>query len=800
VLRRFVIGLFIFILATSGLRSTPIRAASASFPNGGFETRPAGGQNDWTLPASDWVWDSAAAHTGTHSVRVGRSSGDETVSLWSAYIAVQPSTVYTLTYWLRTQNATFYPRVGLSQYTSTKAQTGLSLIAYANIGNGTNGWMPVTYRFQTMPDAATLRVWIYLYTDTTGTFWFDDFDLDQGPPAHFPFHRGFPVVASGWVWLSSPIVADINHDGKNELLIGAGDEINGWDKTGTPLPGYPLPTGDWLVVSQIAVADLDNDGNLEIVAGTRTLTTDGGCHVFVWRPTGALLNGWPQTVAWNNQYSYNDCSITSVVLADIDGDHALEILASTSDNGARDPYADIAVPNLYAWRANGSLVPGNWPNWHTTAGIYGAVAAGDLNGDGKSDVVVGRDYLYLYAYAPNGAFLPGWPIKTYVKGNGGNYDVDARIEYSVNAPIIADLEGDGRPEIIVAGHVKGPGGPDDVVLNSGLLVLEPDGRRRPGWESAALGNGVLAQEDLPWQAPAVADLNRDGQLEIVVATHDGWIRAHKADKTLLWAFNYTQGATLFAGDPVIGDIDGNGTQEIVFATYVPLLKDSDRDGPVGLWALEADGTVVPGFPLPVSTPGVRAAPTLADLDGDGKLEILAATRTGQIFVWDTSAPYVPARLPWPTGRHDIRRSAAYMLTKPTFASSYMAAIPSAARKNETSTFTVRVVSDVPTTYTVRLTDTIPAGLAYVPGTLTATLGSVTATANMMQWSGVLSKTPMADVKFDVVVTTDATQMIRNAVVIDTPTDGVLTRTAVIVANGLSTYLTAIMGNSDWNAP
>jgi uncharacterized repeat protein (TIGR01451 family) len=795
-LHRFVMGLFIFALVMSGLCSTSIRAASASFPNGGFETRPGGGQNDWTLPANNWVWDSAVAHAGTHSVRVDRSSGGETASLWSAYIAVQPSTIYTLTYWLRTQNATLYPSVALYQYTSTKAQTGPSLIAYANIGDGTNGWMIVTYRFQTMPDAATLRVRLYLYTDTTGTFWFDDFDLAQGPPAHFPFHRGFPVVASGWVWLSSPTVADIDHDGENELLIGAGDAVNGWDKTGARLPGYPLSTGDRLIVSQIAVADLDNDGNLEIVAGTRTLASRGGCHVFAWRHTGALLNGWPQTVAWNTQYSNNDCSITSIVLADIDGDHALEILASTTNNSSGNPGLDIAVPNLYAWRANGSRVPGNWPNWHTAAGIYGAVAAGDLSGDGKSDVVVGRDFLYLYAYASDGEFLPGWPIATYVKGNGGNYNVDARVVYSVNAPIIADLEGDGRPEIIVAGHVKGPGD-GGVILNSGLLVVEPDGRRRPGWESAALGNGILAQEDLPWQAPAVADLNHDGQLEIVVATHDGWIRAYKADKTLLWAFNYTQGATLFAGDPVIGDIDGDGAQEIVFATYVPMLRQSDLDGPVGIWALEANGAVVPGFPLPVSTPGVRAAPTLADLDGDGKLEILAATRTGQIFVWDTSAPYVPARLPWPTGRHDIRRSAAYVPTASTFASSYMAAAPATARKNQTATFTIRVISDVPTTYTIRLTDTIPAGLAYVPGTLSATAGSGTATAGLIQWSGVLSKTPMADVTFDVVVTTDATQLIKNAAVIDTPADGLLTRAAGILANGLSTYLPAITKNSAW---
>ena len=144
------------------------------------------------------------------------------------------------------------------------------------------------------------------------------------------------------------------------------------------------------------------------------------------------------------------------------------------------------------------------------------------------------------------------------------------MEYGFGAPIVADLERDGTMEYIVVGDVKGPGpGLQDSIINSGMLVLEPDGIRRQGWETAALGDGILVHQDLPLQAPAVADLDNDGQLEIIVATHDGWIRAYKAGKTVLWAFNYTQGAVLFASEPVIGDIDGDGALEVIFGTYVP---------------------------------------------------------------------------------------------------------------------------------------------------------------------------------------------------------------------------------------
>jgi hypothetical protein len=611
-----------------------------------------------------------------------------------------------------------YPRVIVFQYANNGSQVGPYLSAYANIGSGTNGWNVVNYHFQTMPTATQFRVRLYLYSDTTGTFWFDDFSLTQEGAAHFPYMAGFPVAASGDDWLSSPTVADINNDGKNELLIGAGSAINGWDRTGAQLPGYPLATGDRSIVAQIAVADLDKDGRMEIVAGTRSPTAAGQCRVFAWHDNGVLMSGWPQSVAWNTQYATNDCWITSVVLADIDGDNNLEILASTTNNGAQNPYANVSTPSLYAWHVNGSLVSGNWPNEQLATGIYGALAAGDLNKDGKADVVVGRDFLYLNAYGANGQSLPGWPIQTYVNQNGGNYNTEQRIEYAVNAPIIADLDGDGKMETIVAGHVKGPGEFPDVKLNSALLVLEPDGSRRPGWETAALGNGVLAQVDMPWQAPVVADLNGDGKLEIVVETEDGWIRAYKADKTLLWSFNYTQGGTLFASEPVIGDIDGDGAPEIVFGTYVPILNATDKDGPVGLWALKANGTVAPGFPLAIPTPGIRSAPTLADLNGDGKLDILAATRSGQVFVWSTSTPYNLASLPWPTGRHDLQRSGSFpslITPNPT-----PTATPTNTPTKTTTPTSVATLTSTPTLTPTRTSTSTPTFTATSTPTRTAT--------------------------------------------------------------------------------
>ncbi len=104
----------------------------------------------------------------------------------------------------------------------------------------------------------------------------------------------------------------------------------------------------------------------------------------------------------------------------------------------------------------------------------------------------------------------------------------------------------------------------------------------------------------------------------------------------------------------------------------------------------------------------------------------------------------------------------------------------------------------PFTETVALTDTVPAGLAYVPGSLTATLGTPNASAApVLRWTGVLSATRAVTITYRVTVTVPAgtARAISNTVTIAAPPLAPLTRTAIIIVNGYKVFLPVVLRQS-----
>ena len=255
-------------------------------------------------------------------------------------------------------------------------------------------------------------------------------------------------------------------------------------------PGFPLTTG-WRIRGRLALGDLNHDGNLEIAAGLESPNTGVGPRIAIWRPNGTLLPGWPQNTACAQ--SDISCGVSQIILADLDKDSNLEVIAATNNRDLTSSDPSRYVPNLYVWEANGQLAPGSWPNEddHNVA-IIGQMAVGDLDGDGYPDIVTGRDYNRLFAFDRLGASLPGWPHYVWWPYDNNNWD-DDQIEFPRSSPALADLDLDGDLEYIIPGHRRYA--ENATYYATDLLIYTANATRWTGWELPASGSSLIRQHD-----------------------------------------------------------------------------------------------------------------------------------------------------------------------------------------------------------------------------------------------------------------------------------------------------------------
>jgi len=512
-----------------------------------------------------------------------------------------------------------------------------------------------------------LLVWALCLPRAVGSSNLPVAPIDANAPVEMStliMRAGFPVAGTGNIYFASPAVVDLDQDGKLEILSAGGlGCVYAWRQNGQLFPGFPLPmTGSTCngprINGAIAVADVDGDGKPEIAAGNRGLGTTTGQlgKVFLWRADGTLMPGYPKEMVWNGASSEGGAEIYSVALGKISSVSGLQVIAATSNNAAKSSNPNELALNLHAWQYNGTPLPG-FPTGYRTAGIWGQVGLSDINRDGLSEVFTGRDHMYVHGYWGSGSVLSGWPVHTYVDIQKTTWGVDPYLEFTRNSPAMGDIDGDGQIEIAIVGVMRDPL-QGHQQTNSGLIVVNSSGQRKPGWESAKLVGGIIYSLNHPSQAPALADLDGDGKLEIIATFTDGTARAYRHNGSLMWSYNFAAGKILYASEPVVGDVTGDNELNVVFGTYNP---DDNPDTPVGLFALDRNGNQVSGYPLPlpnehVNMRGLRAAPTLADLDGDCRLEILAGSRAGWVYVWNTGVPYYWNRMAWFTSRHDFART------------------------------------------------------------------------------------------------------------------------------------------------
>lgn len=464
-------------------------------------------------------------------------------------------------------------------------------------------------------------------------------------------------------WLGSPAVADLDGDGEAEILAARHGLLLGWHLDGEVVFRAEVEGRIW---ASPVVADVVPEApGLEVAVAAR-----GQIHLF--GPDGAERPGFP--VAWQDE-------LRSLAGGDIDGDGRLELVAVTTNPLSGGGQRDIVI----AVNDDGSFVAGFPPNTTGAAGCDDAcyvtggydqnIALGDVNGDGAMDVFATQDNAYLSLHDGAGrAFDAASMFEGRTKFSGVRFlhDYDearqgwAPEEASANqahftnsAPAIADVDGDGANDLIVLGSVQNAS-QDDRLRGVALWVLHPDGSRLDAWSTpfhapdylAGLwdyeGTNVVGATN----QVAVVDLDpeRAGP-EMVFAGFDGRIHAVDARAEPLWEATYTTLDRVLTAGVAVADLSGDGVPEIVFATYSP---DADQSA---LFVLGANGAEQHRVPLPGR--GAMPVPTIADVDGDGALEIVVSLKDGddrerQVLVY-TVPGSTDACVLWATGRgNDLR--------------------------------------------------------------------------------------------------------------------------------------------------
>jgi hypothetical protein len=419
---------------------------------------------------------------------------------------------------------------------------------------------------------------------------------------------------------SSPGIADLGPDVNTEGTEPDADLeiVTGSDECGISIPGSGYFDGiwrcfdsqgniEWVTDTQsdesrgdVAIVDINNDGYLEVAGGTtsgETVEVMDRFGNFFWTFPDPPHSG---SFMWPGGPAVADVDTAIDGLELIVGNRPLhEVYCLQGDNSD-------GINQGYSWAGGLPWTGTEGVDWDilwlytvpTNCEIYSTVALGDVDNDGTMEAIFGATNGNIYVLNAITGSLE-WSYST-----GGQVYASAAL---------ADLDGDGYLEIVMGS------------TNGNVYLLQWDG-------STGNADWIFSTGGAVYSSAAIGDIDGDGDLEIVIGSNDGKIYALSASGSEEWS--YATGGRVYSSPSLADRLAGKYAIEWAMfrnnperTGYYGLAPSRGLDVYVGsgdryLYLLDgSDGSLIDRFLTEIGNQGIHTSPSVADVDGDYKLEI-----------------------------------------------------------------------------------------------------------------------------------------------------------------------------------